>query len=91
MSSMKLGLLLCAVLTVVGCGGARKNIRPPKTEEELVAPPPDDKRYMSSVRYPKGDLNRPLIKRASSTNGGPSRLPRTGAPGVGTRALTGGY
>jgi hypothetical protein len=80
---MKFGCLgLLGLLPLAwGCAGTEPALRPPKPQEEFVAPPQEGT-YSNPVVYPKEYMeDDPLQKKAKSGLPGLMGRPGTGAPG----------
>jgi hypothetical protein len=82
-----LGLLLAALVGLVGCTPPNNQLRPPKRPEEYVVPPEEDLRFSTPPDYPKDLLNKDNLIRPKDTTpglpgtqgGGPNGLSVPGA------------
>jgi hypothetical protein len=81
-----LGLLMTALLGLMGCTNSRDAlIKPPPRPDEFVRTPPNDPRYDLPTKYPPGTLNNDLMlkkdKEKEAADSGQGRGGRFGASG----------
>jgi hypothetical protein len=84
-----LGLVLGALLGLVGCQSAEVRTRPPKPPEDYTPPPEQDLRFSQPPEFPKETLNKDNLIRPKDPTDPTAGPGAGGAGGPGARFSTG--